>query len=277
MFEVSHINSVDVFLPVFIFATWSTEKISPADERTHEAYLKLINENGFLSVLNEIGDQLDLDGLAAYHLTIIVVSHCEQGFVHHDTTGTDDKVFNVIIPLEMVHDSPPELIIEEYSEERYIGRLKYEENVAVMLGDDARHATSECDYRDSPGTMRLAATVYIADINEDNTASIVGETLTQAFPLPDTDWVYSQRARHWENSNLRTDLDDEAEAKHFVGERGRAEFTAFDEDEAWCVERLAEDTAGCETQFETRMSCPATCGVYLDSYSLERMTKGSVF
>jgi hypothetical protein len=31
-----------------------------------------------------------------------------------------------------------------------------------FLLQDAEHATSECDYRDKPGAMRLAATVYIA-------------------------------------------------------------------------------------------------------------------
>ena len=166
--------------------------ISPADERGHEAYLKLINENGFLTMLNSIGDALDLDGLTAYHLTFIVVSHCEMGFVHHDTTGTGDKVFNVIIPLEFAPDSPPELIITD-SRDDSVGRLKYESNVGVLIGDDVHHATSECDYRDKPGTMRFAATIYIADINADNTETIALSTLTQAFPPPDGNWVYAQR------------------------------------------------------------------------------------
>jgi len=86
--------------------------ISPADEKGHESYLKLLNENGFLSVLNVIGNELGLAGLVAYQLTFIVVSHCEQGFIHHDTHDTGDRTFNVIIPLETVDDSPPELIIQ---------------------------------------------------------------------------------------------------------------------------------------------------------------------
>jgi hypothetical protein len=152
----------------------------------------LLKENGFLSVLDSIGDSLDLDGLTAYHLTFIVVSHCERGFLHHDTTGTGDKVFNVIIPLESVSGSPPELIITD-SKDDSVGRLKYEENVGVMIGDDVNHATSECDYRDEPGKMRFAATIYIADINRDNTQTIAWSTLTQAFPPPDPNWVFAQR------------------------------------------------------------------------------------
>jgi hypothetical protein len=152
----------------------------------------LINENGFLSVLNSIGDLLDMDGLAAYHLTFIVVSHCEMGFLHHDTTETGNKVFNVIIPLEFAPNSPPELIITD-SRDDSIGRMKYEDSIGVMIGDDVHHATSECDYRDNPGTMRFAATIYIADINEANFETIAYSTLTQAFPPPDPQWVLAQR------------------------------------------------------------------------------------
>ena len=115
-----------------------------------------------------------------------------MGFVHHDTTETEDKVFNIIIPLESVPNSPPELIITD-SRDDTVGRLKYEDNVGVMIGDDVHHATSECDYRDNPGKMRFAATVYVADINERNSQTIAWSTLTQAFPPPDANWVFAQR------------------------------------------------------------------------------------
>ena len=216
-----------------------------------------------------------MDGLAAYHLTFIVVSHCEEGYVHHDTTNTGDKVFNVIIPLETVPDSPPELIIGDDQDGHRVGRLKYEENVAVMIGDDVMHATSECDYRNIPGAMRLAATVYIADINEDNVDTIAETTLTQAFPLPDAAWVMSQRARHWENSNKRHDIDDKAEAVHFVGDRGRAPFHASDRQKNFCLKKLKYDMSRCETEWETRESCPATCGVYLDSSYRDEFMRAS--
>jgi len=242
---------------------WNSDMhwISPADESGHEAYLRLLTENGFLSVLNSIGDALDLDGLTAYHLTFIVVSHCERGYVHHDTTGTGNKVFNVVIPVERATDSPPELIIAD-SRDDTIGRLKYEDNIAVMIGDDVHHATSECDYRDTPGKMRFAATIYIADINESNTETIALSTLTQAFPPPDPIWVFAQRGRHWINARNRDDLDLRNGADHFIGDRGRAVFQ---------TENLSErcnqvQDASKECSFlETRKECPSTCGIYLDS------------
>lgn len=121
--------------------------ISPANEKGHEDYLKVLRENGFLGVLNIIGNELGLDSLVAYHLTFIVVSHCEQGYIHHDTHSTGDRTFNVIIPLETIEDSPPELIIKGIPEliikginepEASLGRLHYEEDIAILLGDVSR-------------------------------------------------------------------------------------------------------------------------------------------
>lgn len=48
--------------------------ISPADERTHEEYLRVLFEGGFGDMLDEIGEALELDGLVAYHLTFLAVS-----------------------------------------------------------------------------------------------------------------------------------------------------------------------------------------------------------
>ena len=88
---------------------WNSDMhwISPSDEKGHEDYLKVLRENGILSVLNIIGNELGLDALVAYHLTFIVVSHCEQGFGHDDVKKTGDRTFNMIIPLETVEGSPP--------------------------------------------------------------------------------------------------------------------------------------------------------------------------
>ena len=60
--------------------------ISPADERTHEEYLRVLFEGGFGDMLDEIGEALELDGLVAYHLTFLAVS-----FVIGDSDSTSRK------------------------------------------------------------------------------------------------------------------------------------------------------------------------------------------
>jgi hypothetical protein len=65
-----------------------------------------------------------------------------------------------------------------------------------MVGDDALHATSAVDYL-SANEMRMAATVYIADINADNIESIMND-FTQAYPPKgDLDFLLNQAGQHW--------------------------------------------------------------------------------
>jgi len=44
--------------------------------------------------------------------------------------------------------------------------------------------------------MRLAATIYIAEVTPDNAASIMAD-YTQAFPPADEDLLLSWAGRHW--------------------------------------------------------------------------------
>jgi hypothetical protein len=65
-----------------------------------------------------------------------------------------------------------------------------------MMGDNAFHATSAADYRTSR-EMRMAATIYIADINEENIDSIMDHH-TQHYPPSDQPLVLLDMAgTHW--------------------------------------------------------------------------------
>ena len=143
------------------------------------------------------------NGLVAYQLTFIGVSECSQGFMHDDFTNTHPepnmtRAFNIIIPLIIPEEEendesgassaagangngsqqPPrgptmpaglELASRQYAEDgtmfNEVGFLKYRYDEAVMLGDDSGHATSPVYHKNA---MRLAATIYIADVNEGN-------------------------------------------------------------------------------------------------------------
>ena len=144
--------------------------ISPANEHTHEQYLKVLASGDFDVVLRGIGEYLGLEGLVAYHLTFIGVSYSEKGYIHHDSTNTGGNVYNVIIPLilheeENTNTNPELVLLDDTTDEA--GSLKYRLNQGAMMGDDAMHGTEACDYRATKG-MRLAATVYIANVNYEN-------------------------------------------------------------------------------------------------------------
>jgi hypothetical protein len=172
---------------------------SPADEEAHDDYLRALSDGGFDQVLETIGAYFGLDGLSAYHLSFIGVSHCEKGFIHADVSGSGRKAFNVIIPLMLADETGPELEIlsdDESSTRHY----QYEYNVASMVGDDALHATAACDYR-SRGVMRMAATVYVGDITPENVEKIL-VSLTQAYPPEgDSGHLLDRAGSHWSKSD----------------------------------------------------------------------------
>ena len=68
-----------------------------------------------------------------------------------------------------------------------------------MMGDEAYHATSAVDYR-SNKEYRMAATIYIADVNEQNVDSIMSN-YTQAYPPQDQDMLLGWSARHWKKND----------------------------------------------------------------------------
>jgi hypothetical protein len=179
---------------------------SPGAGPAHDHYLQALSVAGFDGILNSIAGYLGMDGLVVFHVTFIGVSVSNRGFMHHDVTETDAKVYNIIIPLIVANETGPELDVESYDPDRSadvqdgrVGRYRYEYDVASMMGDDAYHATSACDYRKNK-EMRLAATVYIADVNDANAEYILNH-YTQAYPPPDIDLLKNWTARHWKKGD----------------------------------------------------------------------------
>jgi prolyl 4-hydroxylase len=242
--------------------------ISPADERTHEEYLDVLARGKFDVVLDAIGKHLGLEGLVAYHLTFIGVSHSEKGFMHDDSAFTGGSVYNVIIPLILEDDATPdppprstmatrrlsgELAIMQDGKNRSsrYGAMKYRLGTAVMLGDDALHGTEACDYREKNG-MRLAATVYIADITDKNAKRIAEQTLTQIFPLADARWLIAEAGRHWVSENY--------DGRSLLHNKGRNYFP-FRDLLPDCTARANERK--CISDIEvTRVKCVKSCGIY---------------
>ena len=147
-----------------------------------------------------------MEGLVAFHVTFIGVSFSTRGYLHHDVVETGGKVYNVIIPLILANETGPELDLEtwkpdlpEDEQDNIVGRYRYEYDVASMMGDGAVHATSACDYRNTK-EMRMAATVYIADVNDENIENVM-KHYTQAYPPRDINLLRSWKARHWKRGD----------------------------------------------------------------------------
>ena len=180
-------------------ALWNSNMhwISPAGDAAQQRYLRALGDGGFDQVLDAIGQQFNMDGLTVYQLTLIGVSQSQDGYIHTDSSDTGAKVYNVIIPLELVTDADPELNVVD-TEDEVIYEYKYGYDMGVMIGDDARHRTASVDY--DSGAMRIAATVYLADINEDNVDEIIESSYTQVYPpRADREYLLARRGQHWGN------------------------------------------------------------------------------
>jgi hypothetical protein len=175
--------------------------ISPSDQASHEDYLRVLGEGGFDEVMARMGEYLNLEGLVCFQLTFIGVSECGDGYLHHDFTGTDGGGYNVIIPLILVPESPPELYVQsdEYDddaeESHSFGAYQYRLGAASIIGDDATHGTARVDYMPQK-QFRMAATVYMADVNPYNVKEILKD-YTQHYPPRDQKLLLSQAGKHW--------------------------------------------------------------------------------
>jgi len=173
--------------------------ISPNGQPAQDDFIAALSAGGFNDVLKSIGEQLKFDTLAAFQMTFLAVTHCSEGYVHWDSTETDDKTFVVIIPIVLSEeDSTPELVIQSEPNEKdetERGLYKYEYDVAPMLGDDAYHGTAPVDYRGTK-QFRMAATIYISDINKHN-AEMVAEAYSQNYPPNDPNLILSWSGLHW--------------------------------------------------------------------------------
>ncbi|KAI2503757.1 hypothetical protein MHU86_10738 [Fragilaria crotonensis] len=178
----------------------NTHWISPFDERTHIEFLKVLSKGGFDKVLHCIGKKFGFDGLVAYHLSFIGVSHCSKGYMHNDITDVAGKGFNLIIPLILATDSGPELELEQWDNQAIIGKYKYKLNEANMVGDSVAHATAACDYL-AKGEMRMAATVYIADVNSENVEQVAAYFTQKYPPQDDFKHLLDRAGSHWQRDD----------------------------------------------------------------------------
>ena len=92
----------------------------------------------------------------------------------------------------------PEL--EIINDDGISGSYKYGLGVASMVGDGCIHATSAIDYRGS-NEMRMAATVYIADVRPNNVERIMSHYTQRYPPEGDTEFVLRLAASHWKRND----------------------------------------------------------------------------
>lgn len=156
--------------------------ISPSNQETFDQVMSVLGSGGFDTVLKAVGEHFPhLKNLAVIEATFIPVSYCvykKWPYLHDDFDYTDGKLFNFYMPLVRVDGSPPEFALQ--SRKGATVGYHFEDNIAIGFGDGTQHGTSTVDYTDQ-GKYRMAMSIFIADITDNNVKSIA-KAMTGIFP-----------------------------------------------------------------------------------------------
>jgi len=232
--------------------TW----FDPGNEATHEEELAALGRGNFDVVLDALGKFYGKTHLTVYGMGIFALSKCDAGAgIHRDAPGSG--VINVLIAVELADGADPELIVASDDESR-IGEMKYEYDVGLVIGGDVPHGTIEVDYREKKGVLRMVASVYIAEVTDDNIEDLMDES-SSLFPLQgDVRWLEAQRGRHWGGG------------KNMAHDTGRKAFEYHDQDQEYCAEKASIGWCEDGTQaYDMFNECPKACNVYDPKFDIK--------
>jgi hypothetical protein len=123
--------------------------ISPTDFNSHNELLSFLGSGGFDKVLQGIASisSSRILHLTVFQLSFVVVSYCKNNFFHLDfDQALSGEAWNVMIPLMLVSNSPPELLVKDSVNNDIIHSLKYQYDEAIIFGALTDHSTSPVTY-----------------------------------------------------------------------------------------------------------------------------------
>lgn len=193
--------------------------LSPGDRNAQESLLQALSFAGFDDILQSIGEYFSFNGLAIYHTTFSAISHSTKGYHHWDMRDTGAGVYNIIVPLIIPNETDPELEIknDHGSQNTKKARYFYEHDVGVMIGDKSHHETNAVDYRYNR-EMRLTASIYVADINNQNIRTIAQDSMIDYLGY-DPKLLLTWAGRHWSSTDSFKKLP-KSDPNHILFEKG---------------------------------------------------------
>lgn len=198
--------STTTLLPVCNNLHW----LAASDEASRARLISVLAKTDFDQVLDGLGHFFELDGIDIYSLGFVAATHSVESAamtpVFSDTWG---KAFHMLIPVQVKQGSRPQVVVEA-SNGSTVAKIQYEYGVALVFGDDTKHGTGTFDFRDSPGEINIALSIYLSDTNEENVAAIVQSGGHDQKPLPPeaSQYLLQHRGRHWKkDGSVRLERD----------------------------------------------------------------------
>jgi hypothetical protein len=121
--------------------------LSPAANPAHENYLEALSIAGFDDMIAAVAKELNMEGAVVFQVTFISVSYAIKGWLHKDTSQTEGKAYNIIMPLLLCNETGPELDLEDADgaeDPEWLGRYRYQFDVGALMGDDVSLPHKHC-------------------------------------------------------------------------------------------------------------------------------------
>ncbi|CAB9496540.1 expressed unknown protein [Seminavis robusta] len=151
------------------------------DETTHSRLLSLLAHGDFFdAVLGAVGNARNLSQamFSIHSMGFMGATYSQAGvnnqgrsilkshfYPNDDNNQSNPSAFQILIPVYLKQGSRPEIQVEGEAD---IIKVKQNLDVAMILGDTTNYGTGSFDYRDSPGEIFIAFSVFftVHDANE---------------------------------------------------------------------------------------------------------------
>jgi hypothetical protein len=175
--------------------------ISPGHDATFGHLLGHLGSGDIESVLRGTGSVsgLEVKSLVIFNLNFGVLSYCQSQHFHIDySEDLTCNVWTVVIPLILVNNSNPELLMES-SHTKKIVSIKYDFENIVIFGPSTIHSTAPVAYCDE--AYRVCLFVSVAHITKGNINMLL-EDITSLYPYKDDKALllrWSCNRPHWKH------------------------------------------------------------------------------
>lgn len=169
--------------------------ISPANGDTYDNVLAHLGSGNIGDLMEAIGSVCGphVKNLLIYQVNFAVVSHCGTVRLHRDNAEElYGDAWTVIIPLSLVNNSPPELVVQNPRTKKSV-LVKYELESTLVFGPDTLHATAPVKYTSA---SRLCLILSVAYVTKEN-VSLILEDVTNIYPSKKLLMRWSCRNPHW--------------------------------------------------------------------------------
>lgn len=229
------------------------------DETSYEATVDVLKRGNFDYVLNAIAAEFKPWGYMFAGLGFMVGTHSEASLIHQSNSDAGKNVLKLVFPIHMPKGNMAQMYVGN-DDEKKVAPYALNYHQGLILSGDTIHGMADFDYR-REGNFQIFATIYIADIHDDN-FDMISDDNTALFPMSgNRDWLLAQRGRFWGG----------AYGGSFEFDSGRKPYEPNDEldncsdlaERGLCLE--PSESKNDPGLWDVRRFCSKSCGIFIEN------------